>query len=115
MCSTVNDDLPNENVVPSDNPIWCFVGGIALYMSDRQVLCDPQQWLTDRHVNAAQRLIKLAYSDINGFNDTILIANNYSVIEQEGDEQGAVQIHNVNKSHWIVSFFDAATNSVTVL
>jgi hypothetical protein len=101
----------NMNAV-ADDPIWCFVGGIALHISDREILCDSQQWLNDRHINAAQRLLKLAHPNIIGFSDTLLIANNISVVE--GDEQATIQIHNVNNSHWIVSFFDAATNSVTV-
>jgi hypothetical protein len=82
-------------------------------MSDRQILCDNQQWINDRHINAAQRLIKLAHSDTIGLNDTVLIANNFNAVEN--DEQGnVIQIHNVNNSHWIVSSFESVTNSVTV-
>ncbi|KAI8516096.1 hypothetical protein Bbelb_069090 [Branchiostoma belcheri] len=77
-------------------------------LEDREAL-QKGQWLTDKHMNAAQHLIKSEYPLIDGLRDTVvLMANQSGPVRATSD---SLQVHNI-KDHWVLS--SSTGGSITV-
>ena len=77
--NTCNADEPKELIdltkaelqaQPSDN-LWIAVGETKLSVEDRNVL-ESQGWLSDKHIHAAQQLLKKQHPQVAGLQNTIL-------------------------------------------
>ena len=70
------------------------------------------EWLNDKHINAAQQLLKERYPIISGFQDTTLqLTRTYHI--QKG--KIFVQILHVNHNHWVtISTVNCGPNTVKI-
>ena len=85
-----------------------------LNMTDRRILVDSSSCLTDRHISAAQRLIKRTSPNVAGLRDSTVLHIPRTECSQLGPNEVFVQIHNVNRNHWVVSTYNHETRTVTV-
>ena len=108
-------DLTNEGDISepsSSKPVdWTVVGQHVLTEDDRDCLMSGE-WLNDKHINAAQQLLKERYPIISGFQDTTLqLTRTYHI--QKG--KIFVQILHVNHNHWVtISTVNCGPNTVKI-
>ncbi|KAI8488947.1 hypothetical protein Bbelb_334650 [Branchiostoma belcheri] len=82
------------------------INKIQLSQKDREAL-QKGQWLTDKHMNAAQHLIKSEYPLIDGLRDTfVLMAYQSGPVKATS---ASLQVHNT-KDHWVLSSSTWTTN-----
>ena len=55
-------------------------------------------WLTDKHIVAAQKLLKIQHSNINGLEDPLLLAERF---QYKSTANSFVQIINLGRTHWV--------------
>ena len=56
-------------------------------------------WLIDTHISGAQEILKMQFPHLGGLQCTLLSKNNgFSAVYGE-----AIQIHHINKNHWVTS------------
>lgn len=80
-------------------------------MQDREELRSNRCELTDRHISAANRLMRRLNPEIIGLDDpAVIIAGNFNPERLCCD----MQIHNVDNHHWILSTYDKKTAAITV-
>ena len=94
---------------------------LDLSISDKQIVSNGK-WLTDKHIRAAQLLLKNQCPDIGGFQSTLL-APHYVTKEKrwinncgifDCTKSKAVQVHYTGNHHWVSSFINDE-NEVFVL
>ena len=56
------------------------------------------EWLSDKHVRAANKLLHLQFPTINGLQDPIIL---YERSRYQSGVQNFVQIINISQSHWV--------------
>ena len=62
---------------------------------DRETLVNGE-WLSDKHVNAANKLLQLQYPTINGLQDPVVLAD---ACKYRSGARNFVQIINISQSH----------------
>ncbi|XP_066303195.1 uncharacterized protein [Branchiostoma lanceolatum] len=78
---------------------WLTINHTKLTQRDRQTLQE-DKWLTDKHMNSAQHLIRSEYPFIDALRDTvILVDNTHDPILGSRD---CLQIHHL-RDHWVLS------------
>ena len=82
----------------TNTSVWTIVGSTILTMQDRRVL-ESEEWLSDKHIHAAQQLLKKQHPQIAGLQDTILQVT--GVFDVHGSRE-FVQCLNLGSSHWMV-------------
>ena len=75
--------------------IWVKVHDISLTFEDKHIL-EQGEKLTDKHINCAQRILKLKFPGINGLRLTLLQGQAH-----KQSTTNAVQIFHVNDDHWV--------------
>ena len=66
-------------------------------LADKYILTS-NDWLTDRHVNAANKLLLAQFPSQNGLQDPLLLVN---LKKYNSSRDKFVQVINVNNQHWI--------------
>ena len=74
-----------------------WVKDLSLTDQDRETLVNGE-WLSDKHVNAANKLLQLQYPTINGLQDPVVLAD---ACKYRSGARNFVQIINISQSHWI--------------
>ena len=85
--------LNSEVVLPQQ---WVNFNNSELSMEDKKTVTDGE-FLTDKHINFAQTILKRQYSTISGLQSTLIIHNNPVLHKPD------LQIVHVRGNHWIVS------------
>ncbi|XP_078582498.1 polycystin-1-like protein 2 [Branchiostoma floridae x Branchiostoma japonicum] len=81
----------------SSRNMW--IPDLKLTTEDKAVLlCD--EMLTDKHIHAAQMLLRRQYPGLGGLQDTAVGASVYGYTRVSGD---GLQIHHTGSLHWVVS------------
>lgn len=80
-----------------DNNMWLMIGSVDLKSHEKSILQSDDMWLNDKHINAAQYLLKQQFPLIQGFQDTLLQKRNGFSVEP-GE---FIQIINMAESHWV--------------
>lgn len=75
---------------------WVQFNGMVLSQLDKEQLFNGS-WLSDRHINYAQSLLKKQFPHIDGWKDTLLVHKKQKKIKQ------GVQIIHSYGNHWIVA------------
>ena len=90
-----------ENNSLKDRP-KTWIADLHLTVSDENVLQTSNGWLSDKHINVSQFIMKSQFPNLEGFMDTFLVSCGKvrNPIEKDG-----VQIHNPNIKHWVMSAF----------
>ena len=70
---------------------------LTLTNQDKEALVNGK-WLSDKHVNAANKLLQSQYPTINGLQDTVVLA---AASKYRSGAKHFVQIMNISQSHWI--------------
>jgi hypothetical protein len=94
VVSSDTEDCPGE---PLSSTIWQQVDGHHLFYSDRDILQEGRR-LNDRHINYAQKLLKLQFPCIEGLNLTL-----YQHKKQEKIKEGLQVIHCKERDHWVLA------------
>ena len=83
---------------------WLTVEGITLTAKLEKVLLNPSVWLTDEHVDAAERLLKSERDGIGGLNDIVMMTHfdKKTKVDLATKARQTIQCHNIG-SHWVVS------------
>ena len=89
---TTTDDASSS----SSTDVWIKVGQTQLTVFDKEVV-GSGEWLSDKHIHAAQQLLKQQNPCVGGLQDPML-QNTHTFEVQEGE---FVQILNLGRSHWI--------------
>ena len=86
-----------------------WIADLHLTVSDENVLLTSNGWLSDKHINASQFIMKSQFPSLEGFVDTLLVSCGKvrNPIEKSG-----IQIHNLNIKHWVMSAFMNGTLTV---
>ncbi|CAB4013633.1 Hypothetical predicted protein [Paramuricea clavata] len=90
--ANASEDISSEE---TSGEYW--IKELSLKNEDKTIL-KSQRMLNDRHMNAAQKLLKKKFPHISGLQDTILSQTSFVNTQGEG-----IQIHNTEKYHWITS------------
>ncbi|XP_078586257.1 uncharacterized protein LOC144868158 [Branchiostoma floridae x Branchiostoma japonicum] len=88
--------LHNNEQTPSRN-MW--IPDLKLTAEDKAVLLRDEM-LTDKHIHAAQMLLRRQYPGLGGLQDTVVGASVYGYTRVSGD---GLQIHHTGSLHWVVS------------
>ena len=73
------------------------------------------KFLNDRHINAAQQLLKEQFPNIDGLQDSLLSQLSFNPSVNEG-----IQIHHTEQCHWVTSIggslsvYDSLYSSLTI-
>jgi len=84
---------------------WTQHDGIVLSEHDKVQLCSGK-WLSDKHVNFAQSLLKKQFPQVNGLKSTLLLHKTQDKIKE------GVQIIHSRGNHWIVASTLGCSGSV---
>ena len=57
-----------------------------------------EEWLNDRHINAANKLLQSQYPTANGLQDPLVL---YQASRYRSGKQHFVQVLNISQSHWV--------------
>ena len=79
------------------NSTWLKIGSIDLKFHEKSILQSDDMWLNDKHINAAQYLLKQQFPLIQGFQDTLLQKHDGFSVES-GE---FMQIINMAESPWV--------------
>lgn len=97
---------------------WCTVENLVLTSYDKD--CIMNSWLSDKHIQVAQLLIKQQFPGLAGLQPpSCLVINSIEedgiLCELEFNETPAMglQVHLVNSNHWILSAFSEGKIQVT--
>ena len=91
------------------NPDVCLkVKDISLTNDDKRIL-ETGEMLTDKHINFAQRLLKLSFPKINCLRLTVLQDK-----EHKEPTTNSIQILHVNRNHWVCAATTAKGKQVHV-
>ena len=82
----MSDDFPLNNMV-------------VLSQEDRRIIIDGE-WLTDIHINAAQKLLKRQFPNLSGLLSSLVVPKLKDPIPAGAD---ALQIIHTRGNHWIVA------------
>ena len=91
----LDSESEDESVVDNADEPW--IPSLHLNQQDREDLVK-RRMLSDKHVFAAQKLLREQFPDIGGFQDPCLAQTEFQPCVQEG-----VQIHHTRGNHWCVS------------
>ncbi|KAI8501875.1 hypothetical protein Bbelb_202870 [Branchiostoma belcheri] len=98
-----DEDEKVDNICPEDGEKKANTGfehfGKTMLNEGNKNILQTGQWLTDRHINCAQQLLKNEYPFIEGFNDTITLAHNQAPVPASAE---CIQAHHV-EGHWVLS------------
>ena len=91
----------NSNVSPTIgfSSEWIEIGDIILFPEDRKLL-ESGGWLNDKHINAAQMLLKVQHSHISSLQNTLL--QQIDGFQVQGNKV-FVQCLNLRNNHWITA------------
>ena len=102
-CAAEPLQLPDMTIIQShtdsesiNHNVWLRVKDISLMNDDRRIL-ETEEMLTDKHINSAQRLLKLSFPEINLLRLTVL--------QDKGHKEpttNSIQILHVNSDHGFV-------------
>ena len=100
-CSTqyaASPDTPLSVSSGSDNSclLSFWLKDLALTNQDKEALVNGK-WLSDKHINAANKLLQSQYPTVNGLQDTIVAASS----KYHSGAKNFVQIMNISQNHWI--------------
>ena len=91
---------------------WLTVQGINLTEELREILMNEKEWLSDEHVDAAQRLLKSENPGVCGLNDIVAMTHfKKTRVDLATADGRTIQCHNIG-GHWVVS--TSVHGSVTV-
>ena len=92
-----------DDALEDKTPPWLTIQGINLSSKLCKILMDPQCWLTDKHVDAAQRLLKSMKPRIEGLNDVVIMTHfKKTRVNIATKDLRTIQCHNIG-GHWVVS------------
>ena len=80
---------------PLPSPFW--IHSLQLNPNDELELVNGL-WLTDKHIVAAQKLLKIHHSNIDGLEDPLLLAERF---QYKSTATSFVQIINLSRTHWV--------------
>lgn len=83
---------------------WLIVQGINLTSTLRDTLMSESGWLTDDHVDAAQRLLKSENATVGGLNDVVAMTHfkKKTRVDIAKADGRTIQCHNIG-GHWVTS------------
>ena len=81
----------------SSTTTWIKVQDISLTLEDKWILHHGKK-LTDKHINSAQRILKLKFPNINGLRLMVL----QNEIHKQSTSN-AIQIFHANEDHWVAT------------
>ena len=84
---------------------WLRIGGIKLTLSDREAIVNGQK-LNDLAINVAQKLLRMQFPNLKGFQSTLLQEKK----SKSTFEKHKVQIIHSHGNHWIVAATIEATS-----
>lgn len=98
--TALEDDMFEDK---SKTPQWLTVQGIKLTSKSRDSLMNHNGWLSDKHVDAAQRLLKSMKTGIGGLNDVVVMTHfKKTRVHIATKDCQTIQCHNIG-GHWVVS------------
>jgi hypothetical protein len=101
-----------DDQLEDKTPTWLTVEGIKLTEKLEKILLNPNGWLTDEHVDAAERLLKSAGAGVGGLNDIVVMSHfKKTKVDLANTDRQTIQCHNIG-SHWVVS--TSINNKITV-
>ena len=83
---------------PVQSRIWLQVDGQDLLHTDWDILQEGR-CLNDRHINYAQKLLKLQFQCLEGINLTLF----QSKVQKSKIKEGLQEIHCKKRDHWVVA------------
>ena len=89
----VDNDCPPESL--ESDAAWVKIKDIALTSADKQLLTNGDK-LSDKHINAAQRILKITFPKINGLRQTLLQDKPH-----KESTENALQIFHIEGNHWV--------------
>jgi len=89
----VDNDFPPQAI--QNNVTWVKVKDISLTTVDKHLLTNGQK-LSDKHINAAQRILKLMFPKINGLRLTLLQDKPH-----KESTENSLQIFHIEGDHWV--------------
>ncbi|KAI8506623.1 hypothetical protein Bbelb_160500 [Branchiostoma belcheri] len=109
----VDDTEETLPEVPQDDE-WVTINHTRLTVDDRQLLLTGQ-WLTDKHINCAQHLLKEEFPLLDGLRDTVVLASgkDLSTCVPVPATAESIQLHHIG-DHWVVSCTKEGQTGVTV-
>ena len=114
-CAADPLQLPDMTMIQShtdsesiNHNVWLRVKDISLMNDDRRIL-ETEEMLTDKHINFAQRLLKLSFPEINLLRLTVVQDKGY-----KEPTTNSIQILHVNGNHWICAATTAKGKQVNV-
>ncbi|XP_078700653.1 uncharacterized protein LOC144927209 [Branchiostoma floridae x Branchiostoma belcheri] len=109
----VDDTEETLPEVPQDDE-WVTINHTRLTVDDRQLLLTGQ-WLTDKHINCAQHLLKEEFPLLDGLQDTVVLASgkDLSTCVPVPATAESIQLHHIG-DHWVVSCTKEGQTGVTV-
>lgn len=89
-------------IIKEETPACCSPNGfwkkdLALFTTDKDALMSGE-WLTDKHINAAQSLLRKQFPSQNGLQDTLVLEHTGEYNSQSED---FVQVLHVSGNHWV--------------
>ena len=91
---------------------WLTVQGMNLTEELREILMNEKEWLSDKHVDAAQRLLKSENPGVGGLNDIVVMTHfKKTRVDLATADGRTIQCHNIG-GHWVAS--TSVHGSVTV-
>ncbi|XP_019627159.1 PREDICTED: uncharacterized protein LOC109472030 [Branchiostoma belcheri] len=92
----VSGDTQNGKQQPAGNT---WISDLKLTAEDKAVLLSDEV-LTDKHIHAAQMLLRRQYPGLGGLQDTTVGASSYGYTRVSGE---GLQIHHTGQFHWVLS------------
>lgn len=80
-----------------EKPVKYWVKELGLHVEDKDIICNGD-WLTDKHVNAMNKLLTDQFPVQEGLQDTLLLAFHS---KYQSGVSNFVQVVNVSKQHWV--------------
>ena len=95
-CDQLSDETSSKKRrSTTQSEIW--INSLKLTMRDKKDLEDDDM-LTDKHIFAGQKLMKMTFPNIDGMQDTCLSQTKFKPMLNEG-----LQIHHIDGNHWVLS------------
>lgn len=72
---------------------------LGLSVGDLELLCRDDEWLTDIHINASNKLLAQQFPTLNGFQDPVYLAQLDKPYKSMSSN--FIQVININNMHWV--------------
>ena len=94
--------MNNNEKIENSEECWVDIQGIKLSYAQKDVLLNLNGWLSDDHIDAAQKLIGDLGTGVGGLNTVVAVTYSNKLINIPENITQAIQCHNIGH-HWVVS------------